>query len=197
MNNLKGSLKICILFFISSCGATEKANDTFKRILNSPQSSSSQNLNFDGGFCFNSEKQYFLTNTMYFFKNGLIYNQEFSVRDSSIHEKWIRKYLSKEKTWGTYEIKKDTINASIYEAYYDYRAHYIQTCYQGIIKNKDTILQWHMVAPYPKLTKTKALSENYHIPNYGRYNLYFKQLAIKTFMDSISEKAWVNKYRDK
>jgi hypothetical protein len=195
MRIFKTGMKIFISILLASCITTEKPNDSFKRILNEPKTLSAANLNFEGAYNNNFNTEDYLQSPLYFFKNGLIYYQEGITLDSSKNEIWLRKYLADEKSWGTYEVKGDTINACIFAPYHDYTTHYLQTYYQGIIKNKETITQWHIVEPYPKLSK--PLSSDYLFPDYERRSLYFKAIPIKPFMDSIAEKAWVNKYRKK
>jgi hypothetical protein len=197
MTIFKNGLKICLVFLFSSCITTEKPNDSFKRILNESKILSASSLNFNGAYESNINTKNYLENPIYFFKNGLMYFQEGSTSDSSKNEIWLRKYLRDEKTWGTYEVKSDTINACLYIPYYDNAnyIHYLQTNFQGIIKNKETIVQWHIMKPYPKFNK--KLSNMYRFPDYESPNLYFKSIPIKPFMDSVAEKAWVNKYRKK
>jgi hypothetical protein len=97
--------------------------------------------------------------------------------------------------WGTYEVIGDTINASIYYLYSGSGNFYRQPNFQGIIKNKNTILDWHVVEPYPKMNKSLLRQHSRELKKHQ--NLYFVPVTIKPFMDSISEKAWVNKYRNK
>ena len=51
-----------------------------------------------------------------------------------------------------------------------------------------------MIEPYPKMDE--SFKKQYTFLKLPR-NLYFKPLPFKPFMDSVSEKAWILKYRDK
>ena len=110
-------------------------------------------------------------------------------------EKWTHRYLQERKTWGTYEIKGDTVKASIYYNFANPIVNNRIANFEGIIKNRDTILQWHLVEFYPKLNK--STKETFDFLFKGKWDLYFKPLSIKPYMDSVSENAWILKYRDK
>lgn len=114
----------------------------------------------------------------------------------SHEEVWVRRYLQEARIlgWGAYEIKGDTIKASIYYNFSNPVTNNRIANFQGIIRNKDTILQWRLIAPYPKLRKNPRREFDFLFKM--NRDLYFKSLPTKPFMDSVSEKAWILKYRD-
>lgn len=156
-------------------------------------------INLDGAYTIVSETKgkFYLQNPVYFFKNGLVFLEDQRTHlDSLPNDEWMRKYFKKYAIiWGTYEIVGDTINACIRYAYNPNFLSYRKTNYQGIIKNKSNIMGWHVTKPYPKLPKYK-LKDNLSIFE-DTLNLYFKPLSIKSYMDTVSEKAWPNKYGHK
>lgn len=188
-------VRFCCVLFLVSC-ITAKPNDNFKRILNNSESRTIPKLNFEGVYYNNVVMSSLLEANFFFFKNGLIYSDNItSVSHSTEAEKWFRRYLSGKEDWGTYEIIGDTINACIYYWYLaDGHGIMKQTNFRGNIKNRDTILNWHMIEPYPKMDE--SFKKQYTFLKLPR-NLYFKPLPFKPFMDSVSEKAWILKYRDK
>ena len=186
-------LKFLIIFFIISCGTIKEPDSIFIGKIERFKNGDLSKLNFEGAYHFNIEPRYQLDHPIYFFKNGLVYYDGISTKDIAFYESWMRKNSFPNKTWGVYEIVGDTLKVSVYSVYYDNTAHYLQTNFQGIIKNRDIILDWRVIEPYPKLNK--VLTKSYDSLFKWHNNLYFKPLAIKSFMDSASEKAWVNKYR--
>lgn len=193
-------LRFCCIFLLAliSCHI-DKPTGNFKRILNSSHNIKSQKLNFGGVYHNNSEDNYYLERPIYFFSNGLFYYDNGSVTDSAGLagiSVWIDKYLQQKKAgWGAYEIIGDTIKGSVYYNFSTPVVNYRLANFEGIIKNKDTILQWHLVEPYPKLKKYPR--EEFDFLFKDQKDFYFKPLPIKQTMDSISKKAWILKYRDK
>ena len=164
--------------------ANSKNNDTLK-------------LNFEGAYskAAKTPETFYLERPVYFFKNGLVFLEGEGIgKDSLNNDLGMRKYLKNDPVWGTYEITGDTINVSIRYIYIGGFASYRQTNFQGIIKDKNTIIQWHVTKPYPKLPKYKF--KDYLSFFEDTVNLYYKPLSIKSYMDSISEKIWPNKYRN-
>jgi hypothetical protein len=140
----------CILSLALTSCHTDKPTASFKKILNSSNNNIISKLNFEGAY---SDDNYSLGRPVYFFRNGLIFYDGISGSNISEYEEWLQKYLVQKTTWGTYEIKGDTIKASIY---YNFATPIVNdriANFEGIIKNTDTILQWHLVEPYPKLRK--------------------------------------------
>lgn len=183
---------ICFAILLASCVYTEKTSDSLKEMINQKHSTL-ERINFEGSFT--PISKYFLETPTTFFKNGLVYYDFADASDSVGYNTWVKKYFAIQKGgWGTYSIVDDTIKAIVYVPYYDAFAHYIQTNFQGIIKDKNTILNWHVVKPYPKLKKN--LFEGFQYLLNRHYDLYLKRLSIRPVMDSIAEKAWINKYRN-
>jgi hypothetical protein len=65
----------------------------------------------------------------------------------------------------------------------------------GILKNRDSILQWHMILPYPDIImdamNNKEVFDFFKKPK----DLFFTNIPAMKFVDP--NKAWINKFRDK
>ena len=185
------------MLFLSSCSAIWESGIPYKTMLTNLKSGSVAKLNLEGAYSIHrlAHENFYLEKPFFFFKNGLVYHEYGNAVDSLDFDSGILEYLKEKKTWGTYEIIDDTINVCInFEYYYGGYAIYRQTNFQGIIKDKNTIRKWHVINPYPKI---KEITFKEYLPLFvDTVNLYFKPLSIKSFMDSVSEKAWINKYRD-
>lgn len=197
MNNYLANvlLKFCCILLLASCVHTDRATSNFKLMLNNSVNLNITEINLEGAYHEKNEEGYILQKPIYFFKNGLLFYEFGNVPDSAINDKWMRKYLREKTEWGTYNIIGDTINACIYFKYLGGAASFRLTYFQGIIKDKETITQWHVVEPYPKMEK--YLRKDYDFLFTKNTDLYFKPLSMKPFIDSVSEKAWILKYRNK
>lgn len=179
----------CVLFLVSCFNYKPTSN--FKRILNDSQSKASGKLNFEGAYLNDTDTNYLAREAIYFFKNGLLF-----YHPGLANEEWCRKYLYQMPNWGTYEIMGDTINICVYYYYLQSHGTFRQTNFSGVIKNRDTILNWHIIEPYPKMPERFKFTEKYAFLRQPK-NLYFTPVTFKPFMDSVSEKARILKYRDK
>ena len=147
----------------------------------------------------------YLDRPVIFFKNNMVLFLYGIIRDSiefkneliPLTKKNI--YLYNLGTWGTYNCINDTIKAIIYMDYYDSplngRRKKILSYFEGIIKNKDTILQWHLVKPYPSVAENYDMNKiDFEDLKKGR-NLYFKNATSIAMINP--EKAWINKFKIK
>jgi hypothetical protein len=197
------SILICYLL-LTSCVLTKRAPDNFLLILNQPSSKLDEKVIIDGSYTKvqkgNSFDNTFLDNPLFFFNNGLLllFNSD---NDSLGLISWMREYGTVKwslNKWGAYEIKNDTIKAVIYINYKPkskFIFSQLQASYfRGIVLNRDTIHQWQMIPPYPKLAV--EYSPNQELFSYLKTpkDLFFKPYPITKFIDP--EKAWVNKYRN-
>jgi hypothetical protein len=135
-----------------------------------------------------------------FFNNGTIYIAG-SFKSLEEFQIWHQKYDGDKKSiqiWGVYNISLDTISAIIFTPYTGgvlggkklYESHF-----QGIIKSRDSILQWRLVPPYPTVN-LKAGENEWLIENAKKpINLFFKNVPVDKIIDP--KKAWINKYRIK
>jgi hypothetical protein len=138
---------------------------------------------------------------IFFFSNGLIASSDKLYLDSITFANNQRKFGTQEESyvndWGVYQIEKDTIRAEIYLVFFmgfNFKSRFQRLIckYQGIIKNKDTILSWHMVPPFPK-NPPNAMDgtpfDNLKKPK----DFFFKQAPINELINP--ENAWINKLR--
>ena len=216
-------LSLVVIFISSysfvSCLATEKASDSFLLMLSSKKLIDNR-LNFEGGYQNINKENYnlptdykngiptryveipYTDNALFFFENGLIcYNRGLSL-DSVGFRSWMLEFGEEKGTldnWGTYEIKGDTINAIIYISY---RAksriksvQLLQSNFQGIIKNSDTIMQWHLVPPFQKTAEEFHMNKGFLAYLKTPKDLYFKSIPIKSLVDP--SKAWINELSKK
>ena len=101
-----------------------------------------------------------------------------------------------ERNWGTFELTNDSIKAIIYCQFSRKAVEtkcYLPCYFSGIIKDDETIIDWHMVQPYPKI----ILETN--INRFGSFIkpsiLKFKVAGGKTKFNIDSNAVWVNQYR--
>jgi hypothetical protein len=195
-------LKVLVIFLtvfqFVSCLSVTHSKEYFSKNINNIPSVSSKNLNLDGAFNGNNDTTNFvLERPFYFFENGLTYCSDATITSdektyncSSYQKKSIK---DQSFNWGIFEIIGDTIKAYIDFVYYGPPTIIRLTTFQGILKGRDTILDWHMVEPFPKLNKN--LKEGYsHLMTEHRM-LYSKPVYYKRCMDSVAKEIWINKYR--
>jgi len=130
---------------------------------------------------------------IFLFNNGFILSTWGGITEEYINSSFVGKndlYLGKGWfQWGTYEIKKDSIEAIINIRYrgripFWYNA---LTRYKGKIENDSTIVDWQPVKPFP--------SNNFDFVDTTKRVLKFRASSIA---DSIQpEKAWISKYLKK
>ena len=111
-------------------------------------------INFEGCFQNNDGLEYHLYQPVYFFKNGLMYYDLSSIKekeDEQILTGWYKNYLAKSKEWGGFEIRSDTVDASVYINYINGNNVHLITNFKGIILDSTTIIDWQVVEPYPNL----------------------------------------------
>jgi hypothetical protein len=98
--------------------------------------------------------------------------------------------------WGVYEVSGDKVNAILYVRLKPYKTFQsitrMQCNFQGTIKNKGTIIGFHMLPPYPRIMLLNEYELNYlKTP----YNFYFKPFPIKENLKV--ENAWINVLKSK
>lgn len=214
--------QFCGLFFsCRSTIYVQKPTDIFGAILRDSAKKYNQVIQYDGVYHHIDEtdihvdkdyengnpKNYadtpFIGKSIYFLESNLIGSQMAACSDSNEFISRLKIYESMERDvindWGVYKIEKDTIKAIIYYAYtggnilgkgYTQR---LLTHFEGYLKNKDTIIGWHMVQPYP-YPKIPFEPNSYEFNTFLKpRDLYFKKVPVDTIIDS--KKVWINKYR--
>ncbi|MBL7703318.1 MAG: hypothetical protein JNM14_13795 [Ferruginibacter sp.] len=204
MSRISYLIGLFILFImIFSCSQTGKISKEFIAELNKPVNVLTDKLRFDGVYHKANNptaKDKYLYGAVIFFNNGMAYSSG-SFQSLEEFQQWHQKYGDDKKSlqlWGVYNIISDTIKAIILEPYPAgligagkwYECHY-----NGIIKNKDSILQWHLVPPYPAVN-LKA-GENEWLIKHAQQpvDLYFKNVPVDKIIDP--NNAWINKFRIK
>ncbi len=142
----------------------------------------------------------FLDQPVFFTKNGVILSrlnltivEESDFEIDSLRDNY--KYNS--EGWGIYSVKDDTIKAIIYVNFTGGGAYarnqFFECNYQGVLKNKDTLLHWQLIEPYPEIDK--VIPGNLEYLNFLKnpVDLHLKNVEVKKFIDP--NKAWINKYR--
>ena len=206
------SIYLMILFiFLSSCGLyTEMPTQKFTSLLKGKSNKSLSHLNFDGMYqqinvenyhrdYYENGKKYqvdtpYVDRPLFFFESGLIVFSQVLYPLKESFDKVMLTYGTQKESfynqWGVFDMVGDTIRAYIY---IDFAAKGRLLCnFEGIVKNRDTILQWHMIQPYPKKV---PLVSHWVIEKLSKpKNLYFKAVHFKNLIDP--EKAWINEFRN-
>ena len=159
-----------ILFFVG-CAHTEKVNAKFTQLINEQSNKSSDLLKLDGAYHHISQESYhypvdykngvptryidspYLEQPLFFFSNGIVlYEFRTTTLEAinfaqSLNDK--SNLFYKEGGWGVFSIKKDTVNAVIFinfiKGLFIASNDNLQCNFQGVFKNADTILSWHLV----------------------------------------------------
>jgi hypothetical protein len=210
----------CLSFLLSSCfrvyiDKPNEINTLFKNIL--PVNG---RVNFEGIFQKNyediiaerSELKYkdslrtpFLYKPIIFFNSGIISMSSGYIGNDSLLYYNMDKFGYKKKDfgfdWGTFTISGDTINATVYTTYEAIPnilmyggIKKLQSHFQGVLRNSDNIINWHMVPPYPKVLN-RADQINEILESQKPINLIFRKIKIDGLIDP--SKAWINKYKTK
>jgi len=200
-----------------SCIHTEKVNNDFLSMLKKPATGLVDKVNLQGGYhTIRKEHLHFptayengkptiyidtpyLDNPIFFFQNGLILYHDAIALDSNEFKSWQIKNGAEKwslNKWGVYTISHDTISAIIYISFFGRsfsRNKLLQCYFQGIIKNRNAIQQWHMIAPYPE--DAREFDMNREVFEYltGPKDLDFKPAPAKLLIDS--NKAWILQYK--
>jgi hypothetical protein len=220
--NILISGAIFLSIICSCCNAYFKPPDiSFLRILENKEGRYREKLRFDGmydlpaeklkkPFVLNAGNNFSDTDSLYaysyqpliFFENGYVaWNTYMASFDSLTFNMNMRKRGIIKKggfnNWGVYEVKNDTVNAMIY---IEYGGHYFHptlvlvTHFQGLIVDRDSILNWHMVPPYPK--EINKYGNESFLTHYSRpLNFYFKPAPISSLINP--NKAWISEYKKK
>jgi hypothetical protein len=206
-------LLLFILACFQACIYTEKASKSFMNILQSPDTSIVQ-IKFNGAYHRVNKEGYhipirdekgnlnyvdtpFLHHPVFFFKNGLVLNSRVTFVDTNETNKLLpegSKYKFSYNKWGVYNVDKDTIHAIIYLEFKGkgFKSTSVVQCYfEGFIKNKDTILNWRLVEPYPKVSTfaNEGQLEFLKTPT----DLFFKPVSAKKRINP--ENAWINEFK--
>jgi hypothetical protein len=144
----------------------------------------------------------FLDQPVFFTKKGIVLSRlNLTILKATDFEIDSSKAQYKNNTggWGIYQIKNDTIKATIYIDFMSggaYARNQFYECnYQGVLKNQDTLLNWHMVEPYPNINKTIPGNLDYFDFLKQPVDLFIKKVDVNSFIDpSIS---WIYKYKVK
>lgn len=206
---------LCSVFFLSCIFPyIEKPNNTFKTLINKPRCNNSPKLNFNGIYSYQLESSDyniginykngtptkfidtpFVNKPVFFCANGLLAFSNSLWLDSLGYLDANKKFGTQKKShlnnWGVYDISKDTIKAIIYIFSYDAGNPMFQSNFEGVIKNSDSILNWHLVPPYHKILlkkKNKFQFDFFTTPQ----NLYFKKVPIDSIINS--SEAWINEF---
>lgn len=177
-----------LLFSFKKKDNQELLND-FKIMANKRKKFNQNKLHFDGVYTLGWYDVPFC-----FYENGVAFDLTYNFVDSenlSEHLKGINALCVDEKyrLGGVFDIHNDTLDVICYSPFYgigdrlkSHLAHF-----QGIVKNADTIIDFGMVPPYPKI-KWKFNPGAKTV----KYTLVFKSLPAKALVDSAH--FWVNKY---
>ena len=196
-------LTVCVATIACKSGnklTKEKNWDGLLNILNASHADESKAIRYDGVYCWTNsqaevrnERIRYLAPVM-FYKNGLMYADQFSYLDSSIlryqfitsnnHHDEIR------KNFGVYKLNHDTLDCFFYTGFIG-RGLSVKSRiahYTGILKGSDTITKWHMIPPYPKISPNFRDLEDSSAP---------KTAVVKPFPADLldADKIWLNKYR--
>jgi hypothetical protein len=204
---------LIVINLLLSCRSVKiiEPNNDFLSLIRSNRVMSSDKLQFQGIYG-SLEKTFLKSNSniaqgdslyvysnelIIFFKNGLIaFNDWVSVDSLKLRESLKERNTKKVDIapWGVYTIVRDTIKAIIYV---DYPKDGIQTSvrvynyFEGIIKDENTILNWHLVPPYPS---EKLRYDRWILGSYKKKrDLYFKPFPVQELLGT--RNAWINKYR--
>ena len=195
-------LLIILTFFPVVVNAQNNYFDDFKKLLNEPKILDTQ-IYFNGFYneeCADSDAitdrsvDSLYLHPLFFFKNGLISYDHYSAYNSAHFKKDITnpKMLKKRQfvmNWGTYKIEGNEIKAIIVMMYWDVFVWEPEATYfSGTIVNKNSIVNWHPVPPFPEIKHGGIGLRT------GTSKFYFKPFEDKRLIDS--NKVWVNKYRN-
>jgi hypothetical protein len=200
-----------------SFGYTEKPNKDFLLLLNK-QSSNTDILQLNGLYSLvefkgltnqcsegvNFDEDIF-TDPLFFYGNNIYKNigglysytregQKNIFLDSKDH-------LLNQAAWGVYVIRDSTIYAISYSYFVGTSSIWNNRllCYfVGKIKSKQRIEDWHMIPPFPNLTRKQSefkANKLKMIYLTTKKTFVFQKFPIKTSLDS--NKVWVNKYKTK
>jgi hypothetical protein len=186
---------------VFSCSQTKKLSKEFITNINKQTISFNNKIRFDGVYhqVTNSKAAgMYIYGAIIFFDNNATFSAG-SYKSFEEFQVWQQMYNNDKKMmpyWGVYNIISDTIRSIILQPYPGgllgggklYECHF-----QGIIKNRDSILQWHLVAPYPSVNMKAG--ENEWLINHAKesVDLYFKNVPTDKIIDP--NKDWINKYR--
>lgn len=141
---------------------------------------------------------YYLTNFFSFYKNGLCLAKMGSYRDGAevnslcIYNRFTEEQNKGYSEWGAYKITDDTLEILCYRHFSkrgDLLKSYL-THYRGILKGRDSIVDFKMMPPYPHVNAKINDNFAYEI---GPQVLIFKRNPCKAYIDS--DAVWLNKYR--
>ncbi|MCE2896177.1 MAG: hypothetical protein LW721_17230 [Flammeovirgaceae bacterium] len=141
----------------------------------------------------------YLDYPVFFFDNGLMAYNEHIYIDSAGFNRDMSYARSQQDVytndWGVYEIKEDTIKATLYCSFSYVKGIYgtrrLLCNFEGIIHNRDTIYQWKLVPPYPDVIE--AANRDVDVLKTAR-DLYFKSVPIKQLINP--EMAWINEFKN-
>lgn len=210
-----------ILIFLEACVATEKPSQDFLRMLHRTLNEKIESGKIHFGAAYHKigkigdtiDREYnstgetikyryidtsYLYYPFFFLENGKMAYYDFITPDSVRFNKKHRLYGKKAYSWGVYEIKADTIKAIFYFMYYQRSrttpTKHFQTYFEGIIKGKDSILNWRMVPPYPLPINPNSLWNRQNLEAFMTpKNLGFKKVNVQFNFDTL----WIDRFKDK
>lgn len=143
-----------------------------------------------------SKGKYYAADPLYFYGNNVVLYQRGLAADSAGYaDYFLRSDPAKgdlARHSGAYEISRDTLKVILIRLFnnnHSQKYKYGICYYQGIIKNKDSIVDWKMVAPFPPFSEEFNHIEKEKIPS----TLIFRSFPAKNRLDS--NKVWVNDYK--
>jgi hypothetical protein len=209
--------QMLIVFSLQSCrifGYTESPNELFVEILNKKNELSDTRLLLNGVYTltlYYSSSQIIdsihnvngagFISPLIFYGNNLV-----SETGLSFHsEEWLthlfldEKEFMSNKPWGVYENENGFVKAIIYVSFrgnsHNWDNRYL--CYfEGRMEGREKIVDWHIVPPFPDLTKRELKYKyNQQILAYLKAlkTYEYRLFPMKTNIDST--KVWINKYR--
>ncbi len=203
------------------CIQTEKASVNFIQLRNQKAPTSNTSIKFSGVYHHINEDSYhyptdykngmptryidspYLDQPIFFFENGILLHEYRTTTlvesDISLSDEKSKKNFYEQKGWGVYNVNHDTINAIIYvdflRGWFYTVSERLQCNFQGVIKNSDTILQWHLIPPFPNVNKKKEGNINFLESLKKGIDMYFKEIPEKKLIDPT--KAWINNLQNK
>jgi hypothetical protein len=203
--NRKYFIPLSVWLLLMACGNRQKLP---AQVISMPGSKpgDTAHVRMDGGYQLKYVKDSFsrygeegpyLYGAIFFFDNGAVHYAGSSSTLDNL-KAWHQKYDTKDTrlNWGVYQMASDTLKVIIFKPYPGgllggqklYASHYT-----GIVKNRDSILQWHLTPPYPAVN-LKAGENQYLIEKEKKpVNLYFKSVPVETIMNP--HKTWMDKHQ--
>lgn len=141
-----------------------------------------------------SDINFLKTGTLIFFNDGNVMYCNLGIKDTdSLNFINITKRIIIKDfygiSWGEYNIENDVIKVEFWFQFFTrgLRLKYYKTYFEGIIADTNTITNWKMVSPYPKVNK--RLNENFETLKAGKYLKFLPSQGTRLIE---AKEAWIN-----